>query len=356
MYVTERLNCDICTYFVDHSSMMVSLTPLSMLQNMLNDSSEDIALRPNGPNGRRDATGFVIQSQNVVSMTIGALGLPGNLLVFAVYVCGMTTSIRVYMFALAVVDVVVCMCGIGGILEDMGYNEYGVIKFSTNMSIAFSALIMAFVSIERLWAVRRPHKFTPRPLRAKIALVVLFVVSVATATAMAVARVNGYKQFRRLILVIMTALCVAVMTVCYSLLALTLLMSRRAAHRTVGVAFNAGLPGPSTVTTGMNVNTTKDLTSTQTNLVSIVKTTTANQAKTVKGLSPLLIVTIVFLVCWTPRWLAGVGFNLPRYTRGTMFLNSTVNPFIYSALSSLFRKDVRQFYRQIRVRLSTLHQ
>ena len=335
--------------------MMGSLSPLSMLQNMLNDSSEDIALRSNGSNGRRDATGFVIQSQNVASMTVGAIGLPGNLLVFAVYVCGMTTSIRVYMFALAVADVVVCMCGIGGILEDMGYNEHGIIKFSTNMSIAFSVLILAFVSIERLWAVRRPHKFSTNPLRAKRALVVLFALAAATATAMAVARVNGYKLYRRLILVIMTAACVAVMTVCYSLVALTLLMSRRAAHRTVGVAFNAGLPGPSTVTTGMNVNTTKDLTSYQTNPTPIIKTTTAKQAKSVKGLSALLIVTIVFLVCWTPRWLAGVGFKLPRYTRGTMFLNSTVNPFIYSALNSLFREDVRQFYRQIRVRLTTRH-
>ena len=330
-----------------NSSIMVSLSPLSMLQDMSNDSSEDIALQRNDSNGRRDATDFVFRTQTVATMTIGAFGLPGNLLVIAVYICSMTTSIRMYMFALAVVDVVVCLCGIGAILVDMGYNELGIIKFSTNMSIAFSVLILAFVSVERLWAVRRPYKFSTSPLRAKRALVVLFVVAAATATAMAVARVKGYTLYRRLILVTMTAACVVVMTFCYSLLALTLLMSRRAAHRNVGAAFNAGVPGPSTgrPTTGI-----KDLTS-QTNSVSTIKTMTAKQAK---GLTVLLIVTIVFLVCWTPRWLDGIGFNLPRYTKGTMFLNSTVNPFIYSAVSSLFREDVRQFYR--RVRMAIRHQ
>ena len=75
-----------------------SMTP----QHILNDS---LSLTTNNTTHRRDSTSIAI-------ILLNALELPGNLLVFAVYVRKMTTSIRVYMFALAVADSLVCVCAV----------------------------------------------------------------------------------------------------------------------------------------------------------------------------------------------------------------------------------------------------
>ena len=48
---------------------------------------------------------------DIFLLVICSLGLPGNLLVIAVYILNMKTSTRVYMFALAIADLVVCVCG-----------------------------------------------------------------------------------------------------------------------------------------------------------------------------------------------------------------------------------------------------
>jgi len=51
---------------------------------------------------------FPLESCDIV---ICNLGLPGNLLVIAVYIVNMKTSTRVYMFALAIADLAVCVGG-----------------------------------------------------------------------------------------------------------------------------------------------------------------------------------------------------------------------------------------------------
>ena len=83
-----------------------------------------------------------------------ALGIPGNFLVCAVYAINMTTSTRVYMFALAVADLAVCICGI--ILATIRHNFISreVIGYLIYMSVAFSVFILSFVAVERLLAVR----------------------------------------------------------------------------------------------------------------------------------------------------------------------------------------------------------
>ena len=62
----------------------------------------------------RDNYDFIreMAPQDIFLLVMCSLGLPGNLLVIAVYIRNMKTSTRVYMFALAIADSAVCVCGV----------------------------------------------------------------------------------------------------------------------------------------------------------------------------------------------------------------------------------------------------
>ncbi|KAI0229964.1 hypothetical protein LSAT2_019632 [Lamellibrachia satsuma] len=271
----------------------------------------------------------------------------------------MTTSTRVYMFALAVADLAVCISGI--VLTTAKFNNISqVITFyCAHTSIIFSAFLLAFVSIERLLAVRRPHTFSLNSLRAKWALVVIAVVAAVCVLVLTVAQIKRYIRLRQVLLVVIIVANVVVMVVCYTLMAVTMLMKVRTARRNVGVARGTPVPGPSTVTTVATVASknvaTADVTSSKNSSVSVFKKTSANHAITYKFVTVLFIITAVFVACWTPQWLSDVGFAVPPQPKRMYMLNSVVNPFIYSAMSGMFRDDVRLFYRRVRSWLTTCH-
>ena len=100
-------------------------------------------------------------SSNIATIHLCVLGLPGNMLVVTVYVREMTTSTRVYMFALAVADLVVCVCPcifLSTYVTDIVAKLLFFYILST--AITFSMFLLVFVSIERLVAVKRPHTFS----------------------------------------------------------------------------------------------------------------------------------------------------------------------------------------------------
>ena len=138
-------------------------TNSTLQQDVLNDSviGEDDIIH------REDA------SERLVIFLMCVLGIPGNVLVIAVYVCKMTSSVRVYMLALAVADLMVCISGIALATITLGIVGYNVIAITSRGSVGFSLLLLAFVSIERLLAVRRPHTFSLSIRRAQWALVVI---------------------------------------------------------------------------------------------------------------------------------------------------------------------------------------
>ncbi|KAI0241730.1 hypothetical protein LSAT2_020180 [Lamellibrachia satsuma] len=68
------------------------------------------------------------------------------------------------------------------------------------------------------------------------------------------------------------------------------------------------------------------------------------QQQTTKGMRVLLVVTIVFIVCWTPLGIASCGVSIPPPLLYLFIVNSVINPFIYSFMSSEFRKGVRQLF------------
>ena len=286
------------------------------------------------------------------------LGLPGNLLVITVYAWKMTTSTRVYMFALAVDDLTVCICGIVLTTVKLEYISLGTTLYGLCASVTFSIFLLAFVSIERLLAVRRPHTFSLNPIRAKRALVIIAVVAAVIAMVVIVGQIKHSRLLFRIIPAVVISATVVVMIVCYTLMAITMLMNIRTAHRTVGIANSTPVPGLSKVPTVAyisNGKATADVILNKNSPVSGSRKTTANQVKTYKGVSALFLTTVVFIACWVPHWLSDIGLDVPADGRRIFVLNSVVNPFLYSVVSPMFRDDVRQFYRKVRTRLASCH-
>ena len=292
-----------------------------------------------------------------VSFLTCVVGIPGNLLVIAVYAWKMTTSTRVYMFALAVSDLMVCICGIVLATLKFDYISLGITMYSVHTALTFSALLLAFISIERLLAVRRPHTFSLSSLRAKRALMGIAFAAVVCTMVETVARVKRYRLLLLVVPAVVTVTSVVTMIICYSLMAITMLMNVRYSYRNVGVSSSTPAPGPPTVPTVTylipNGKARVDVTSSTNTALSRIPKTNAKQANTYKRVSVLFINTVVFLICLLPLWLNSVGLHVPPDVQRMFLLNSVVNPFLYSVVSRMFREDVRQFYGQMRSRLAS---
>ena len=108
------------------------------------------------------------------------------------YVRRMTTSTRVYMFVLAVVHFITSICGIVDTIAPTEQVPLLVFSFTLDMALVFFTLLLAFVAIERLLAVRRAHTFNLKAMRTKEALDVVTVIAVAFTTAFDFARLMNY--------------------------------------------------------------------------------------------------------------------------------------------------------------------
>ena len=158
----------------------------SVVQNILNDTFDSDT---NQPKPTKDVP--------IVVVLLCLLGLPGNVLVMTVYVRKMTTSTRLYMFALAVADSAVCVGGIVLGTALTGSVTTKAIIYVINMSVLYSMLLLVSVSIERLIAVRRPHSFTVNTERARKTLIIIVVAGVVLNTVHNWASLMQYDQFIR---------------------------------------------------------------------------------------------------------------------------------------------------------------
>ena len=70
----------------------------------------------------------------------------------AVYSWKTSTSTRLYMLALAIADLVVCIIGVVWTIVEFNSTNQAITKWCLHMSLAFSAVVLSFVSIERLMA------------------------------------------------------------------------------------------------------------------------------------------------------------------------------------------------------------
>ena len=203
---------------------------------LLNSSNDTLRLTKDTPSANADSIAIII-------ITLCSLGLPGNLLVIAVYVRTMTSSLRVYMFALAVVDSAICVCAI--ILTQTPPRTF--VKYASlyvfDVAVIFSMLLLVFVAIERLTAILRPHSFNMTPRRGWKALLIIAAGSVAYVAWLKVMR---YLRFRTSIRsgfkvgnVIVSVLTI---TICYTLIAVALFARARSACKRVCAINLTALP------------------------------------------------------------------------------------------------------------------
>ncbi|KAI0236737.1 hypothetical protein LSAT2_012722 [Lamellibrachia satsuma] len=244
-------------------------TDTSFLQNVLNATCHS---------GKSPGT----EDFAIVDFLLCVLGLPGNLLVIAVYARKMTTSTRVYMFALAVADSAVCVCGIVLTATQKGLMKREAILYVINLSILISSFLLVFVSIERLMAVRRPHSFNVNAQRAKKALIIIAVTAVVGTSVNTVARLCKYDQFRGLYNLIVPLLCISTMTTCYILMAVTLLIKTRASRKQIAVLQGTSEHNPCPSEPGSSRIFTKTQ-SRQPNAGSSNMTTKINQIRSVEN-------------------------------------------------------------------------
>ena len=312
----------------------------SLLQEALNDSLAQLT-NDSAAQLTKHITRKMVFIPSLPIFLVVVLGLPGNLFVMAVYIRRMTTSTKVYMFSLAVADSAVCICGIVLTSAKIDHTALNVILYFVDFAITLSIYMLAFVSVERLVAVWRPHSFSLSALRAKAALAVIAVAAAVSGGILTIARMHRHKDLARVFPMLVTLVSVLVMIVCYSLVAVKLLRNAAAGRVNVGVLTPAQSvePGPSV---SPQHGAGKGNSATGGNKA---PTSTA-QVNTYKGLLLLFIVTLVFIVCWLPQWLAYTGVSVSPGLRRMFLLNSAVNPFIYSVVSAMFRHDVRQFYHR----------
>jgi len=303
--------------------------------NSSNWTSDSVSLNDSAQN----TTDWGMQ-YNTITLVLGVIGLPGNLFVIAVYIGNMTTSTKVYMFALAMADTMVCLCAI--ILMNavtIAYWTLNVALFSADLAILFSLYLLAFVSIERLVAIYWPHKFNMSAVRAKTALCVIAVATFVCGVAFAVARLRRYEVISEILALLVIGICVITMTVCYAAIAVKLLTNARVARQKVGVIV-------------WTLSTTDNSPAV---LNSVVHKAETKQAKAFKGVLLVFIITVVFIASWLPHWMADIGVSVSITLKRIFMLNSVLNPFIYSVASAMFRDDVRQFCSRILSRLTACY-
>ena len=307
-----------------------------------------------------DHPATVVHIRSVVVFVLCVLGIPGNLFVIAVYARQMTSPTRVYMFALAIADLTVLVCGILLTKFALYLLAVLVVVWLGHLAITFSIVLLAFVSFERFLAVLRPHKFNTRARRAKIALVVISIAAAIAATLLTVTRLFRYIQLFDMIVFAVTASNVSLMIICYALMAAAMARNAKRIHANVGLATtstaHAATPGDvSTISKGVarissyavTIGAHNNRRTAPVAPVARVKKQD-KQTKLYKGYLLLFIITVVFLATWLPMWLANSGLHVSMDLQRMYVLNSIVNPFIYSIVSVMFREDVRKFCRKMR--------
>ena len=264
---------------------------------------------------------------------VTVLSLPGNVCVIVVYIRHMTIPVKVYMFALAIADTGICICGIVLSSVKIDHVTAGIVFFISDVTIAFSIYLLSFVSIERLVAVCWRHSFTLSAVRVKLSLCVIALASSVNATVLFLARLQRIELLDRSLRLFDVISGVVIVTVCYVVIAVRLIRYTRAIRTNVAVLSLAETTATASSTVSSNA-----------------RTSTAKNAKTYKSVLLMFLVTVVFNVCWLPQSLMLVGVFVSDKLRFTFLVNSGVNPFIYSAVSSRFRSDVRQFCSTIKAK------
>jgi len=257
---------------------------------------------------------------NIAVLLLCVLGTPGNIFVIVVYIRALTTSLRLYMFSLAVSDMATCVSFTFVSTVSVSQITVLVVVSLINMSMMFSTILLTFLSVERCVAVSRPLKFTLRFDRTKTVLVCFAGVSMVYTMIASAALAQGLRHVYVIMSTGMVTVCFCTMVTSYSVMAGILLKRLKTARVQVStVTTDQSTPeGPSTA----------------------LKTKSKVAQKVTLT---VFIVTAVFILCWLPFFLKIYGLPVSDEMKRMFVINSVVNPFIYTFISPSFRRDMRQF-------------
>ena len=299
----------------------------------------------------------------------------------------MTSSLKIYMFSLAIADSAICICVVIFVqTPNSTFAKYAMHAF--NAEVSFSTFLLVFVAIERLAAILRPHSFNKNPRRAWKALHAIAAATVVFVISLFVTEELQFMRIKGAIKAGIGIVSVLIITVCYTVTAASLLARARivrnrvftlnptaspklrSSHCQIGTPITSvktftPQQNPAASTSADKSDTTRHYqrtehlrfpaASTVTKSTSVVPKSTPAQSTAYKNVSLLFVITVVFIVCWLPFWMYSMGVPIVLHLNQVFIVNSVVNPFIYGVASAMFREDVRQFYRQTRVKLSACY-
>ena len=350
-----------------------------VIMAIANDSSTIQYVLNNDSNWANNDSSQVDYS-GIARCVVSMLGLPGNLLVAVVYTMSMTTSMRVYMFSLAVADSAVCIGGIIQILVSTGYAASLVVINVIRQSVYFTVCLLVFISIERLIAVRWPHSFNVDARRAKTAVIILFFIAGIFLTVKEVAKYMEHDRIDEIMQISLITVSLSIMIISSSLIGVSLVKRSRLFRNQIGVeTATQSLPSaqgtssgtkkltpnyapdgaphsiashPATRSIDVTADTRVQFDASASTEATATSKVTAKQVRSFKNVFVLFLVTVVFMVSWLPNCLSILGVPvLQEVVRTFVTLNSAANPLIYGVASAMFREDVRRFSRRLRSKL-----
>ena len=320
----------------------------------LNESTANVT-------GTPVTTSFGMDALELCMFVIVIAGVPGNVLVVAVYARKLTTSVRMYMFTLAVTDVAICLSytttAAMGVARKSSF-VYKSMWSVFNFGVEFSVLVLTVTAVERYWCIARPHSFTFSPRRGKAALVITALLALATLIVIKVFRSFNLKKTALLHMMLHLGFCTLVILVMYTLLARELLLRFRrkeallhsSNHSNNNASWQQSSNGQSKTDSSIEpptpLSTGPRYSSVSTSEMKPAAhriTSGSKQSQEAKAALMLFVVTAVFLACWVPIWLRTLGVAVPRDVVRVYVIQSVVNPAIYGCMSRAFRDDVRHF-------------
>ena len=301
-----------------------------------------------------------------IVIAVMVYGFLSNVLVIVVHFHHLTTSTRVYMIWLAVMDATVCLAG--GFGAKLNFEtlfgaaiRIGIVYAVTTAAI-FSMILLAFVATERFVAVLRPHTYNCSSRRAIRPVAVVGVIGATYAAVVVTAKMLSLDVLLMSLRFVLITSTVGVIVVSYSVVAMVLwkgsrekAKSQKKSRNAVGVRLETK-SSPSTETQPEVIASTSTFTTlskiTRAVVAPRIKATGVMNTASNRNLLMLFVITALYIVCWTPFWLYSIGLPVNVELSRLYLLHPVVNPLVYSFMSPMFRDLVRQFFRETRNKLT----
>ena len=333
-----------------------------------------------------------------IFIPITCFGLPGNILVLMVYKSKLTSSTKIYMFAVAVTDTVILISFIiRGVLNIILYNTRSYLVcnialvpfFILALALVYTCCILSYVAVERCLAVVRSNTFRLEARRGKRLCAVAAVHCTVQSGVYLIYAWNDENRSDLIRALIVTVYMIPTLAIVVSYtITICFLKKRRnkvgiikqircqangealskmtptesSFGQTNGEALSKMTPAESSIgqtndearkcndVTKLHDGNKKQNTIMSPSVVPVsqnIPLAESRRRSFDRVTYMLVLVTVMFLLLWIPACVSVLGLNIPDYLRDVYMFNSVINPFIYSFMSTDFRQHVKEFTRRI---------